>query len=246
MIVNELGERKSRARGWTRLIVEKPFGHDLRPRTRSTRRCSGTSRSARSSGSTTTSARRRSRTCWRCGSRTASSSRSGTASSSTTSRSPSPSRSASRGAAAFYEQRGRDPRHLPEPPAAAPRADRDGAADRLHGRLGAEREGEGAALAAHAGAEVGRARPVRARVRRGRRGAGLPRGGGRRRPTRRPRRSSRRSSTSTTGAGRTRRSTSGRASGSRGARRRSRSSSSARRTRRSPRSRATGCGRTCS
>ncbi len=28
MIVNELGERKSRVRGWTRLIVEKPFGYD--------------------------------------------------------------------------------------------------------------------------------------------------------------------------------------------------------------------------
>ena len=35
-------------------------------------------------------------------------------------------------------------------------------------------------LAAHAGAEVGRARPVRARLRRGRGGARLPRGGGRR------------------------------------------------------------------
>ena len=57
-----------------------------------------TSPRARSSGSTTTSARRRSRTCSRCASRTASSSRSGTASSSTTSRSPSPSRSGSRAA----------------------------------------------------------------------------------------------------------------------------------------------------
>ena len=109
---------------------------------------------------------------------------------------------------------GRDPRHLPEPPAPAGRADGDGAADRLHRRLGAQREGEGAALAAHARAEVGRARPVRPRLRRGRGGAGLPRGGGRRRATRRPRRTSPRSSTSTTGAGPTRRSTSARASGS--------------------------------
>ena len=74
----------------------------------------------------------------------------------------------------------RDPRHLPEPPAPARRADGDGAADRLHRRLGAQREGEGAALAAHARPEVGRARPVRARLRRGRGGARLPRGGGRR------------------------------------------------------------------
>ncbi len=137
-------------------------------------------RSARSSGSTTTSARRRCRTCSRCGSRTASSSRSGTASSSTTSRSRSPSRSGIEGRAAFYEQAGaiRDvfQNHLLQ----LRRAHGDGAADRLHRRLGAQREGEGAALAAHAGPEVGRPRPVRARVRRGRRGAGLSRGGGRR------------------------------------------------------------------
>ena len=81
---------------------------------------------------------------------------------------------------------------------------------------------------------------------RGRGGARLPRGAGRRAATRRPRRTSPPSSTSTTGAGRTRRSTSAPASGCRGARRRSRSSSSARRTRRSRRSRARGCGRTCS
>ena len=72
------------------------------------------------------------------------------------------------GRAGFYESAGRDPRHLPEPPAAAARADGDGAADRLHGRLGAQREGEGAEVDAHAGAEVGRPRPVRGGVRRGR------------------------------------------------------------------------------
>ena len=58
----------------------------------------------------------------------------------------------------------RDPRHLPEPPAAAPRDHGDGAADRLHRRLGAQREGEGAEVAPHAGAEARRARPVRARA----------------------------------------------------------------------------------
>ena len=105
-IVNELGERRS-AEGWTRLIVEKPFGHD-RESARAPERdpAARTSPRARSSGSTTTSARRRSRTCSRCGSRTGSSSRSGTASSSTTSRSPSPSRWGSRAAPAFYEQAG--------------------------------------------------------------------------------------------------------------------------------------------
>ena len=60
------------------------------------------------------------------------------------------------------------------------RADGDGASDRLHGGAGTEREGEGAAFAAHAGPEVGRARAVRARLHRGRRSSGLPRGGGRR------------------------------------------------------------------
>ena len=97
-LVNELGERRS-TEGWTRLIVEKPFGHDLA----SAHRLNEILRAAlhrgrRSSASTTTSARRRSRTCWRCGSRTASSSRSGTGSSSTTSRSRSARRSASRAA----------------------------------------------------------------------------------------------------------------------------------------------------
>ena len=54
------------------------------------------------------------------------------------------------GRAGVLRAGGRDPRHLPEPPAAAPRADGDGAADRLHRRLGPQREGEGAARAAHA------------------------------------------------------------------------------------------------
>ena len=83
-----------------------------------------------------------------------------------------------RGPRRLLRVRGGDPRHLPESPAAAARADGDGAADRLHGRLGAQREGEGAEGDAHARAEVRRARPVRPRLRRGRRGAGLPGGGG--------------------------------------------------------------------
>ena len=140
----------------------------------------------------------------------------------------------------------RDPRHLPEPPAPARRADRDGAADRLHRRLGPQREGEGAEVAAHAGAEVGRARPVRARLRRGRGGARLPRGGRRRerlddRDVRRREALRRQLALGRHALLRPR----GQAA-ARAARRRSRSSSSGRRTRRSPRSRATGCGRTCS
>ena len=58
------------------------------------------SASGRSTGSTTTWGRRRSRTCWCCGSATPSSSRSGTAATSTTCRSPWPRTSASAPAAA--------------------------------------------------------------------------------------------------------------------------------------------------
>ena len=58
----------------------------------------------------------------------------------------------------------RDPRRVPEPPAAARRADGDGATDRLHSRLRAQREGQGAARAAHARPEARSPRPVRARA----------------------------------------------------------------------------------
>ena len=149
------------------------------------------------------------------------------------------------GRAGFYEKGRRDPRRLPEPSAPAGRADRNGAADRLHGRLGPEREGEGAPLAAHARPEVGRAQQY---------GRGFIEGeevpGYREEPG-----VASDSVTQTYVAAKlyvdnwrwadtpfyVRA-----ASGSPGARRRSRSSSSARRTRRSPRSRARGCGRTCS
>ena len=98
----------ARPSGWTRVIVEKPFGRDLASAAGAERGgSSATSTRRRSSGSTTTSARRRSRTCSRCASRTGSSSRSGTASSSTTSRSPSPSRSGSRAAPPSTNRRAR-------------------------------------------------------------------------------------------------------------------------------------------
>ena len=105
-VVEAVGKRRS-AEGWTRLIIEKPFGHDLASRAGSHRADQPLlHRAKRSSASTTTSARRPFRTCWRCGSRTASSSRSGTASSSTTSRSPSPRPSGVEGRAGYYEQAG--------------------------------------------------------------------------------------------------------------------------------------------
>ena len=69
-----------------------------------------------------------------------------------------------RGASRLLRARGRDPGHLPEPPAATARDHGDGAADRLHLRLGAQREGQGAARPPHARTEIGRARAVRARL----------------------------------------------------------------------------------
>ena len=60
-----------RATPWRRVVVEKPFGHDLESaRELNARLDDGLPARARSSGSTTTSARRRSRTSWRCGSPT--------------------------------------------------------------------------------------------------------------------------------------------------------------------------------
>ena len=87
--LQEAGLNKSPAGGWTRVIVEKPFGTDLafgprvEPRGQSHLRGAATL-----SASTTTSERRPRRTSWCCVSPTASSSRSGTTATSITSRSP--------------------------------------------------------------------------------------------------------------------------------------------------------------
>ena len=84
-----------------RIVIEKPFGHDLASAAALNDEVhQALPRARRSSASTTTWARRRCRTSWCSASPTASSSRSGTATSSTTCRSPWPSRSASRAAAA--------------------------------------------------------------------------------------------------------------------------------------------------
>ena len=92
----------SSSRGrWSRVVIEKPFGHDLASARELNRdRLQRLPAARRSSGSTTTWARRRSRTCWRCGSPTSCSSRSGTTTTSTTSRSPWPRTSASAAAPA--------------------------------------------------------------------------------------------------------------------------------------------------
>ena len=81
---------------WRRVVIEKPFGHDLKsaPGTEQPGRTTS-SRESACSGSITTWARKRSRTCWRCGSPTSCTSRSGTTTTSTTCRSPRPRTSAS-------------------------------------------------------------------------------------------------------------------------------------------------------
>ena len=112
--------RRSR-RGWARLawcaaaatVDGRAWSSRSRSGTTSARRASSTRRSAwcsasgRSIASTTTWAKRRSRTSWCSGSPTASSSRSGTAATSTTCRSPWRRRSASKAAAATTRKRAR-------------------------------------------------------------------------------------------------------------------------------------------
>ena len=142
-IVNQLeraglaarGERRRSGskRGWTRVIVEKPFGSDLEPArsqlNREHRRRSSTR--TRSIGSITTSARRRSRTSPSSASATACSSRSGTAATSTRSRSPWPRRSGVEGRGEFYDADRRPARHRPEPRPPAAGHVRHGAAGRV-------------------------------------------------------------------------------------------------------------------
>ena len=103
-VVGQLKEHGLADRGadhWRRVVVEKPFGHDLESARELNDILGGRLPvRARSSGSTTTSARRRSRTSWRCGSPTTCSSRSGTPTTSTTCRSRWPRTSASAAAPA--------------------------------------------------------------------------------------------------------------------------------------------------
>ena len=133
-------------RRWRRVVIEKPFGHDLdSARALNREIADGPGRGARSTGSTTTWARRRCRTSWSSASPTGSSSRSGTAATSTTSRSPWPRQLGVEHRGGYYEEAGalRDmvQNHLlqllaliaMEPPVVVRR------------RSGPRREGEGAA-----------------------------------------------------------------------------------------------------
>ena len=185
--------------------MEKPFGTDLASAHEAERRsCTRSSTRTRSSGSTTSSARRRPRTSWPSGSPTGCSSRSGTATTSTTSRSTCPRRSAS-------TQRASTSTRRPAPTATwwsptcsrcwpSPRWSRPTALEPLRDQRGEE---QGLPLDAADRAARRRARPVRR----------LPRHRGRRATTPRPRRSSPSSASSTTGAGPACRSTCAPASG---------------------------------
>ncbi len=92
----------------SRIIMEKPFGTDLRSaRLLNARAPRDVRGDGRSSASTTSSARKRRRTSSPSGSPTACSSRSGTVTTSTTSRSTSPRRSASSSASGSTKRRAR-------------------------------------------------------------------------------------------------------------------------------------------
>ena len=84
--------------GWRQVVVEKPLGTTCRAPRNSTRFSTTCFRAVRSSGSTTTWARKQCRTCWHCASRIRCSNRSGTATTSIMSRSPWPRTSASEAA----------------------------------------------------------------------------------------------------------------------------------------------------
>ena len=164
-------------------MIEKPIGTNLEEaRAAEPRRARRCSTRPRSTGSTTTSARRRSRTCWRSGSPTACSSRSGTATTSTTSRSRPPRTSASARAPATTTRSGalRDlvQNHMLQLLDAAVH----GAAGHVLGRRRARREGQGAArdppADARGGAGDGGARrSTRPGTSEGEEVARLPRGG---------------------------------------------------------------------
>ncbi len=140
------------------------------------------SRPPTSSASTTTWARRPSRTCWRCASPTPCSSRSGTATTSTPCRSPWPRTSASARRAGFYEQTGaaRDvlQNHLLQL-LALTAMDEPVSFDAASLRT-EKRKVLGAITAAQGPRPLRRPRPVRPGLAGRRAGQGLPRRGGRR------------------------------------------------------------------
>ena len=213
VIVGALGERGPRQLGGAdvRVIIEKPFGTSLAEARELNATVLGVFYEHRSSGSTTTSARRPCRTCSRSASPTGCSSRSGTATTSPTCRSPPPRTSASSGRAGYYDQAGalRDlvQNHMlqlltllcMEPPVTFAADDvRDEKVKVLHAIRAPDRR-------RRRGDE--RARPVRAGRRRRRAGRRLPRRSRACRPTRTPRPTRRCAWRSTTGAGRGCRST---------------------------------------
>ena len=185
------GSNKRTSDAEVRVVIEKPFG--TRPRRGARAEPAGAracSTSRRSSASTTTWARRPSRTCSRFGSRTASSSRSGTATTSTTCRSPRPRTSGSARARRLLRHGGRAARPGPEPHAAAADAAVHGAAgDASPPTTCATRRSRSCTRSTPPTPEQVEQIAVRGAVRGGHRrrarSARLPRGGGRAAATRR-------------------------------------------------------------
>ena len=157
-----------------RLVVEKPFGTDLRSARELNARLTAIFPEDRLYRIDHFLGKGRCRTSCTSASRTRSSSRSGTESTSSRSRSRWPRTSASR-RGSFYDQGRRDPRRPPEPPAAGARADRDGAA---LGRPRRDPAAPGGRLPGDAGggSDARSARPVRGLPRRRGRRVGLGHG----------------------------------------------------------------------
>ena len=102
LIAGQLGKAdlaKPKQESWTRIIVEKPFGHDLESARVLNQQLAAVFDESRSTASIIISAKRRCRTCWSFVLPTAFSSRCGTGNTSITFKSQTPRRSASKVAA---------------------------------------------------------------------------------------------------------------------------------------------------
>ncbi|TML48851.1 MAG: hypothetical protein E6G23_03535, partial [Actinobacteria bacterium] len=153
-IVAWVGKHKAR-KGWTRVIVEKPFGHDLES-AQDLNAHAGASVRERDFRADLEPPVHRPHPDHGCGD------------------------ARDRGTGRVLRAGRCDPGHLSEPPAAADRPDGDGAADRSGCRFGSEREGKGPEVDPYARAEARGPWAVRPRLHRGAGGAGVS-GRGRRR-----------------------------------------------------------------
>ena len=158
----------TRPNGWRRLVIEKPFGTDLESALALNEQLHrATGAKTRSSASTTSSARRRCRTCSCSGSRTGSSSPCSTSRPRRRDPDHRGRDARRRGPVALLRRHRRAARHDPEPPHADDDVRDDGAARALGRGDAARPQGRGAQGGAHARSRHRRgARAVHGRARR--------------------------------------------------------------------------------